>query len=158
MSADGQSYLTKDGLTKFKQELKDLKTVKRKEIASRIQDAKELGDLSENAEYAEAKNEQAFSEGRIIELENIIKNATVINEDNHTNGNDVVHIGATVTIKNEDGEKQYTIVGSNEVNPLKGFISNESPLGQALIGRKVGDKLELRAPKGLVEYKILKVS
>lgn len=158
MSADGQAYLTKDGLAKLKQELKDLKTVKRKEITSRIQDAKELGDLSENAEYAEAKNEQAFSEGRVLELENIIKNATVINEDNHTNGNGVVHIGATVTIKSEGGEKQYTIVGSNEVNPQKGFISNESPLGQALIGRKVGDKLELRAPKGLVEYKILKVS
>jgi transcription elongation factor GreA len=158
MSVDGQTYLTKAGLVKLKQELKDLKTVKRKEIASRIQDAKELGDLSENAEYAEAKNEQAFSEGRIIELENIVKNATVIDESNHSNGNGMVHIGSTVTIKSEDGEKQYTIVGSNEVNPVKGFISNESPLGQALIGRKVGDKLAFKAPKGLVEYKILKVS
>ncbi len=156
--ADGQAYLTKDGLVKLKAELKNLKTVKRKEIAARIQDAKELGDLSENAEYGEAKNEQAFSEGRIIELENIIKNATVIEENDHTNGTGVVHIGSTVAIKSEDGEKQYTIVGSNEVNPLKGFISNESPLGQALIGRKVGDKIELKVPKGIVEYTLLKVS
>ncbi len=155
MSPDGQAYLTREGLEKLKQELKELKTVKRKEIAARIQDAKELGDLSENAEYAEAKDQQAFTEGRIVELENTIKNAQVISEQS-TDG--VVHIGSTIKLSSEAGEKQYTIVGSNEAKPQAGLISNESPLGQAFIGHKSGDTIEIKVPKGTVKYKILSVS
>lgn len=155
MSPDGQTYVTKDGLKKLKDELKTLKTVKRKEIAQRIQEAKELGDLSENAEYAEAKTEQAFTEGRILELENMLKNAEVIAEDQAANG--VVQVGSTVKLKSDEGEKQYTIVGSNEADPANGLISNESPLGQAFIGRKVGDKVNVNAPKGQVIYRILEV-
>jgi transcription elongation factor GreA len=155
MSPDGQAYLTREGLEKLKQELKELKTVKRKDIAARIQDAKELGDLSENAEYAEAKDQQAFTEGRIIELENTIKNAQVISEEN-TGG--IVHIGSTIKISSDQGEKTYTIVGSNEASPAAGLISNESPLGQALIGGKVGDTVDLKVPKGTAKYKILSVS
>ena len=155
MSPNGDAYLTKDGLEKLKSELKELKTVKRKEIAGRIQDAKELGDLSENAEYAEAKDQQAFTEGRIVELENTIKNAQVISDEN-TGG--VVHIGSTIKLSSDAGDKQYTIVGSNEANPPQGLISNESPLGQAFIGRKVGDTVEVKVPKGTVRYKILSVS
>lgn len=154
MTKDGQAYLTREGLAKLKIELKELKSVKRKEIAARIQEAKELGDLSENAEYAEAKDQQGFTEGRIIELENVIKNATVISDD-ATGG--VVQIGSTMMLKVESGEKQYTIVGSNEADPAKGLISNESPLGQAFLGRKVGETVEVKVPKGVVKYKIVKI-
>ncbi len=155
MSSIGDAYLTRDGLEKLKKELTELKTVKRKEIAGRIQDAKELGDLSENAEYAEAKDQQAFTEGRIVELENTIKNAQVISEVN-TGG--IVHIGSTIKLSAGSNEVQYTIVGSNEANPPQGLISNESPLGQAFIGRQVGDTVEVKVPKGTVNYKILSVS
>lgn len=155
MAPDGQQYLTSDGLDKLKVELKQLKTVKRKEIALRIQEAKELGDLSENAEYAEAKSEQGFIEGRIIELENILKNAVVISDDK---SGDEVKIGSTIVIKIDGAEKSLTIVGSNEANPANGLISNESPLGQALLGHKVGDLVEVKVPAGLVEYKIISIS
>lgn len=155
MSPDGQQYVTKDGLQRLKDELKNLKTVKRKEISSRIQEAKELGDLSENAEYSEAKTEQAFIEGRIIELENILKNAVLIS-DEATGG--IVQVGCTVKVKSEAGDLSYTIVGSNEASPAKGFISNESPMGQALLGRKVGDTVEIKIPAGVVKYQIISVS
>ena len=155
MSPDGQAYLTRDGLAKLKKELTELKTVTRKEIAGRIQDAKELGDLSENAEYAEAKDQQAFIEGRILELQNIIKNVEVIS-DQDTGG--IVHIGSTVKLSSDAGEKQYTIVGSNEASPQAGLISNESPLGEAFIGRKVGDTVDIKVPQGVVKYKILSVT
>lgn len=151
MSQDSQTYITKEGLEKFKRELKELKTTKRKEIASRIQEAKELGDLSENAEYAEAKTDQAFVEGRIIELENLLKNATIISED--TSG-EIVQVGSTVIFQGPDGEKKYTIVGSNEADPAQGLISNESPLGQSFLGARVGDKVEVRLPRRLVHYTV----
>lgn len=155
MSVDGKTYVTKEGLAKLKSELKELKTNKRKEIAWRIQEAKELGDLSENAEYGEAKDEQAFIEGRIIELENIMKNVEVIPE---KSTGDIVQVGSTVTFATDQGEKQYTIVGSNEANPLKGLISNESPLGQAFIGHKLGDKVKVVLPSGQFTYKIVKIA
>lgn len=154
MSPDGQHYLTPDGLARLKEELKELKTVRRKEIASRIQEAKELGDLSENAEYAEAKTEQAFIEGRIIELENILKNAVVIKD---RSGGDEVRVGSSLKVSTGQQELTLTIVGSNEANPDKGLISNESPLGQALLGHKVGDEVEVKAPAGTVKYKILTI-
>lgn len=148
-------YVTADGLEKLTAELKQLKTVKRKEITGRIQEAKELGDLSENAEYAEAKTEQAFAEGRIIELENTIKNAVIITEGE---GGGVVHVGSTVKVKAGAGEQTYTIVGSNEADPAKQLISNESPLGEAFIGHRVGEVVPVKTPKGIVEYKVLAVS
>ncbi len=155
MPPDGQQYLTSEGLAKLKSELKELKTVKRKEIAQRIQEAKELGDLSENAEYAEAKTEQAFIEGRIIELENILKNALVIKSDKNS---DQVKVGSSLKVKTQTGELTLTIVGSNEADPTRGLISNESPLGQALLGRKVGDMVEVKVPAGIVKYSILEIN
>ena len=155
MSLDGQQYLTREGLAKLKVELKQLKTVKRKEIALRIQEAKELGDLSENAEYAEAKSEQGFIEGRIIEIENTLKNAVVISEEKSSG---LVKVGSSLKVKTNDNEMTLTIVGSNEANPGNGLISNESPLGQALLGHKVGDQVEGKVPAGVVKYKILSIS
>ncbi len=154
MSQD-QTYITAEGLAKLKQELARLKQA-RKDIAARIQDAKELGDLSENAEYAEAKNVQAFNEGRIIEIENILKNAELI-DNSKTDG--YIKIGSQVTVFEEDKKKQqtFTIVGSSEANPANGSISNESPLGQAFIGHKVGENIEVQVPKGIVRYKIVAV-
>lgn len=146
-----QTVLTPEGHQRAKQELDELKNVKRKEIASRIQDAKELGDLSENAEYAEAKNEQSFTEGRIVELENLLKTAIVV--DSPTDST-VVRVGSTVTVKGESNEATYTIVGSNEVDPTAGKISNESPLGKAFIGKRAGESVSVTTPAGETSYTI----
>ncbi len=146
-----QTVLTPEGYQRAKQELEELKHVKRKEIAGRIQDAKELGDLSENAEYAEAKNEQSFTEGRIVELENLIKTAVVI--DSPTDST-VVRVGSTVTVKGKSTEATYTIVGSNEADPTAGKISNESPLGKAFIGKRAGDAITVTTPAGKSSYTI----
>ncbi len=154
---DKQEYITKEGLEKLKKELAYLKTEKRREIANRIRDAKELGDLSENAEYAEAKNEQSFIEGRIIQLENLLKNVTVITSNSKTKSNGVVTVGSKLLLKTVDKDVEYTIVGSNEADPEKGFISNESPLGRAFIGKKVNDDVEVAVPAGTVEYRILEI-
>lgn len=155
MSPDNQQYLTAEGLAKLKNELKELKTVKRKEISLRIQEAKELGDLSENAEYSEAKNEQAFIEGRIIELENTLKNAVVISDSSNS---DKVRVGSKLKVKVGNNENTFTIVGSNEADPVNGLISNESPLGQALLGHKVGDEVEVAVPAGVVVYKVISIN
>lgn len=146
-------YITKEGLEKIQEELRYLKGDKRREIAARIEKAKELGDLSENAEYAEAKDEMAFVEGRILELENSISRAAVINRHNA----DAVTIGAQVTVKGDGGEKTYTIVGSNEADPTQGKISNETPLAQALIGRKIGEEIEVATPRGKIRYTIIRI-
>ncbi len=149
------TYLTKDGLLKVQEELEQLKTKKRKEIAWRIQEAKELGDLSENAEYTEAKNEQAFIEGRIAELDLILKNTVLIDE---TTPRDTVSIGTTVVVEFDDQRRQsYTIVGSNEVDPALGKISNESPLGKAFLGHKVGETVTITVPKGSATVRILTI-
>lgn len=150
-----QSVLTREGFDRIRKELDELKNVKRKEIAARIQDAKELGDLSENAEYAEAKNEQAFIEGRIIELENLFKTATVIDQPTDSN---VVHVGSTVTVKVKGQERRFTIVGSNEADPTAGKISNASPLGKGFIGHRAGDVVEIRAPAAITQYEIIRIS
>ncbi len=151
------TYLTKEGYEKLKEELHTLKTVKRKEVAWRIQQAKELGDLSENAEYTEAKNEQAFLEGRIAELENVIKNAEIISSHERPAGG-MVEVGSRIKVKTQDGrEAEFTIVGSQEADPKSGVISNESPLGRAFLGHMVGDKVEVQVPKGIVTYQIIKV-
>src|SRR5918999_1674087 len=125
------TYLSKDGLEKLRAELEEMVTRKRPEVAQRIHDAKEHGDLSENAEYEDAKNEQAFDEGRIQTLEALIKNATIIDE-NHSN--DHVQIGSTVSVESDDGKETFTIVGSAEAKPNEGRISNESPVGRSLLG------------------------
>ncbi|MFC1663225.1 transcription elongation factor GreA [Patescibacteria group bacterium] len=153
---DEQTYLTKEGFEKLNKELNDLKTVKRKEVAKRIYEAKELGDLSENAEYAEAKNEQSFIEGRIIELENILKTATLI--DNNKQKKDSVMVGSTIIIKTDEGEKTYIIVGSNEANPLEGKISNVSPLGKAFIGKKLGESIDIEVPRGKKKVTIIDIN
>jgi transcription elongation factor GreA len=150
------TYLSKDGLERLRAELDELVNVRRPDIAARIHDAKEHGDLTENAEYEDAKNEQAFVEGRIQQLEALIKNATII-EENHSH--DHVDIGSTVTVKSTDGgEEHFTIVGSTEAKPGEGRISNESPVGRALLGKKKGEKVVVRVPAGDFTYTIVKIA
>ena len=152
---DKTNYLTSEGRQKLKDELDYLKKTKRSEIAIRIKEAKELGDLSENAEYADAREEQSFVEGRILELEEILKNARVIDPKNSAPG--TVDIGDTIVIKRNEKKFEYTIVGSNEASPSEGRISNESPLGKSFLGKKKGDKVEVKAPKGIVIYEIIQI-
>lgn len=154
---DKSVFITKEGLQKVSQELEELRGVKRKEIAQRIQEAKELGDLSENAEYAEAKNEQSFTEGRIAELETIIKNATVIDESKKRKTN-IVEVGSAITVAHNQSEKTFSIVGSNEADPANGRISNESPLGRAFLGRAIGDTVNVDVPKGVEQYTIKSIA
>jgi transcription elongation factor GreA len=149
------TYLSKDGLDKLRVELDEMLNVKRPEVAQRIHDAKEHGDLSENAEYEDAKNEQAFVEGRIQTLQALIKNATIIDENHST---DHVQIGSTVTVDSNDGEESFTIVGSTEAKPTEGRISNESPVGRALLGKKKGEKVVVKVPAGDFTYKIVSIT
>ncbi len=150
-------YLTSKGLRKLEDELKHLRKVKRIEVAQRLHDAMEGGELIENAEYEAAKNEQAFVEGRILELEDLLARAKVIRR--RKSGN-VVRIGSKVVVK-ENGRRSkqeaYRIVGAAEANPKEGLISNESPLGRALLERSVGDEVEVEAPSGTLKFKIVKI-
>jgi transcription elongation factor GreA len=148
-------YVTHDGLKKLEDELEHLRTVKRQEVAQRLHEAMEDGELIENAEYEAAKNEQAFVEGRILELEHMLAQAQVIEPGKSTG---VVGIGSTVVIQeNGKGSETYTIVGAAEANPRDGLISNESPLGQALLDHKAGDEVEVRAPAGTLRFRIVKI-
>ena len=147
-------YVSREGLERFKQELDDLMNIKRKEIIERIERAKELGDLSENAEYAAAKDEQAFTEGRILELQDMITRAEIINSSGRV---DLVNVGSKVKVKTDDTETEYEIVGVAEADPLSGKISNESPLGRSFLGRRIGDKIQIQIPKGMVTYTILEI-
>ncbi len=153
-----QVVLTYEGLEKLEKELEELKTVKRKEIADKIKVALGFGDLSENSEYDEAKNEQAMVESRIVQLENMLKNAKVLDDDEITT--DKVTIGSRVTVLDVEfnEEMEYSLVGSTEANPSLGKISDESPLGRALIGRSVGDEVEVAAPIGNLMYKIIHIT
>ncbi len=144
--------LTQEGLDKLKIELESLKINKRKEVAERIKNAKEFGDLSENAEYQEAKEEQSFVEGRILELESIIKSSTVA--DNHQ-VLDTVNIGSTIQVEKDKQTFEFTIVGSTEADPVNNRISVESPLGSAFLGAKIGQEVEINLPIGKTIYKIL---
>jgi transcription elongation factor GreA len=146
-------YLTAEGLEKLKGELRQLVSVERPRIAARIHDAKLDGDITENAEYEDAKQEQSFLEGRIATLEGQLKNAEVIEKGN----GDKVAIGSRVVIKGSDGEETFMIVGSAEAAPREGRISNESPVGVALMGHKKGDKVTVQAPAGPIEYTLLKI-
>jgi len=147
-------YLSEEGLEKIKQELHELKTKKRQEIAARLEHAKTLGDLSENAEYQEAKEEQSLVETKIAELEEIIRQAVVIAKGHRL---DEVSIGSTVIVKSEAGEETYTIVGSEEANPAEGKISNESPLGRAFLGHKIGEVVKVKTPGGMMEFTITEI-
>ncbi len=156
MNDKDKKYLTANRLEEVKKELEELKGEKRKDIARRIEDAKNLGDLSENAEYAEAREEQAFNEGKIKELENLIRNAEVIKENNSRKS--VVKVGDSVEVKDSKGNKHtFTIVGSNEADPLNDKISNESPLGKSFLGKNKGDKISTNTPLGEARYKIIKI-
>jgi len=139
--------LTPEGLEKLKAELEDLTTNKRREVAERIKDAREYGDISENSEYDDAKNEQAMLEGKILDLEEKLRSATVI--DAKELSTDVVQVGSAVTIKAEKGKREtYTIVGSAEADPKQRKLSNESPVGRALIGKGKGEKVTVALPNG----------
>jgi transcription elongation factor GreA len=148
--------ITREGLRKLEDEYEQLVSVRRVEVADRIRAARDFGDISENAEYIEAKNEQSLVEGRIQTLEAMIHNAVLIEKGKHKNG--VVEVGTKVSVKSTDGEETYSIVGPAEADPLEGRISNESPLGRALIGHKAGDIVEWVSPIGTSRVKILHVA
>src|SRR5260221_9183145 len=147
-------HLTADGIQALKDELKELTTSKRGEIAERLKEDKADGDLSENAMYDAARDEQSFVEGRISEIEHILKHAAVIS--NKSKG--TVALGSKVHVELEEGDAEYVIVGSTEANPDKGFISDQSPIGKALLGKKAGDEVEVEVPSGHMTYKIRKVA
>lgn len=151
-------FLTEDGLKKLEEELDDLKTVRRKEIAEKIKQALSFGDISENSEYDQAKNDQAQLEERIAKLEMMLRNAKIIDEDDITT--DVVGIGSKVLVKDLEynEEMDFIIVGSAEADPYNGKISNESPVGSALLGHKSGDIVEVVVPDGKIEYQILTIT
>lgn len=157
MTNNQPTYLTPAGLQKVKDELEYLKTTRRREVANMIAEAKAEGDISENAGYDEAKTQQGFVEGRIRELENVVKNAQVIEEENGNKG--AVALGRTVVVQEEDTdfEEKYAIVGSLEADPGNGRISNESPMGKALMGKKKGDKVTVDTPGGEIVFKIVRV-
>lgn len=152
-----KNILTYEGLKRYEDELEELKVVKRKEVAQKIKEAREQGDLSENAEYDAAKDEQRDIEARIEELEKLLKNAEVVDEDEVDL--DKISIGCKVKILDVefDEELEYKIVGSTEANSLKGKISNESPVGSALMGHKVGDVVEVETQVGVIQYKVLEI-
>lgn len=156
--ADTKKYvMTYEGVKKLEEELDYLKTVKRKEITEKIKVALGYGDLSENSEYDEAKNEQAFTEGRILQLENMLKNATVVDESDIST--DIVSVGSIVKVKDYDFDEvvDFNIVGSAEADPMENKISNESPVGMGLIGKRVGDIIEIPVPDGVSKYEILEI-
>lgn len=154
MSNEKEVILTVDGLSKLEKKLEILKTVRRREVAERIRQALELGDISENSEYEDAKNEQGFIEGQILEIEKILRNAKVI--DDQDVNSDIVGIGSKVTLidVNNKTEVEYMIVGSAEADPSQAKISNESPVGRSLMGKKVGDKVNVEVPIGTIQYKV----
>lgn len=149
-----KQYLTKERLEELKAELEELRNVKRNEVAQRLKTAKEYGDLSENSEYVEAREEQANVEARIFELEELLKNVEMIETGG---GGDIVKVGTLLTVKKGDKTMSYTIVGSYDAKPEEGRISDESPLGKAFIGHKVGDKVQVVTPGGTVAYEIVKI-
>ena len=160
--AGKQVILTQEGLEKLEQELEELKSVKRKEIAEKIKVALSFGDLSENSEYDEAKNEQGIMEARIADIEVTLKNVKVIDESELSNEN--IHIGSKVEVRVNNPRTgktdvyNYKIVGSNEADPLSGNISDESAVGKALLGHGIGDKIEVEVPAGMMEYEVLAIS
>jgi transcription elongation factor GreA len=155
--SEKEIILTQDGLRKLEEELEHLKSVKRREVAERIKVAIGYGDISENSEYEDAKNEQAFIEGRVITLEKMLRNARIINDDEIDT--ETVSIGSKVVLEDLDyGEKEeYTIVGTAESDPSQNKISNESPVGKAILGKKKGSVVEVSVPAGIIKYKIVDI-
>ena len=152
-----QVVLTVDGLKRLEQELEELKTVKRKDVAEKIKVALTFGDLSENSEYDEAQNEQAMVEARIVQLEAILKNAKVLGDEEVDR--DVVNLGSKVKIRDVEFDEimEYHLVGSTEADPMNGKISDESPVGKAILGHRVGEIVQAEAPSGMVDYEILEI-
>jgi len=154
--AEKEIIITQEGLARLQSELEHLLSVRRQEVAAKIKRAREMGGTENNAEYDDAKNDQAFVEGRILMMENIVRNAVAI-ESPASPG--VVELGNKVLIENQDGKiEQFTIVGSAEANPVGGRISNESPVGKALLDKRIGDEVEVPTPAGVLKLKILEVS
>ncbi|OGH70350.1 MAG: hypothetical protein A2754_00220 [Candidatus Magasanikbacteria bacterium RIFCSPHIGHO2_01_FULL_47_8] len=146
-------YVSAESLEELKKEVETLRNITIPEIAKRIDEAKQQGDLSENAEYHQAREDMSWAQGRLIEVERIINNSEIFV--NKKTG--LVSVGSTLTVKVSGKEKQYTIVGPQEINPAKGLISNESPLGEAFLGHRAGDKVEVSAPSGKIVYEILEI-
>jgi transcription elongation factor GreA len=153
---DRPVLLTKEGLRQLAEELNQLVSVRRGQVAERIRQARDFGDISENAEYTEAKNEQSLVEGRIQTLEAMIRNAVVIEDEPREKG--VAGLGARVTVSTDEGEETYSIVGAAEADPLRGRISNESPLGRALMGHRAGEEVEWTSPSGTSTVTIVSIS
>ncbi|MEL1134795.1 transcription elongation factor GreA [Desulfitobacterium sp. THU1] len=154
--AEKEVILTIEGLKRLEEELELLKTLKRREVAERIKQAIEFGDISENSEYDDAKNEQAFIEGRIITLEKMLRNARVIDD---LEGSEIVALGTTIVLRDKDygDEEEYTIVGSAEADPTSNKISNESPVGKAVLGQPKGVIVEVNVPAGILHYEIVDI-
>ena len=155
MNTDKPVYVSAEGLKKMEAELEELRTVKRAEVAERIHNAMQFGDFSENSELEQAKNDQAFLEGRILSLEQMLKKAVVIDQNGH---HELVEVGSKVIVESDGERTEYVIVGSAEAAPAEGRISNESPVGKALIGHRAGETVKLTVPAGTVQVKILGVS
>lgn len=149
-----KKFLTEEGRTRLMAELDDLKTVQRPGIIKRIHEAKEFGELNEGNESDEVRNEQAFIEGRIMMLERLLRDAEVV----RVHSGDTVNIGSTVRVRSGSAEREYTIVGTDEIDLLDGKISNESPLGEALVGRRIGESVSVRTPRGMNMHEILEIS
>lgn len=158
MAEEKSYYMTEEGKKNLEQELHEMKTEKRKEVVERIKIARGFGDLSENSEYDAAKDEQAFVESRIQQIEHMLRNAVII--ENNSDNPDVVTLGKTVKFQEipEGDEEEYTIVGSAEANPFEGKISNDSPMAKSLLGKEIGDKVSVQTPAGDLEVKIISVS
>ncbi|MGM0397337.1 MAG: transcription elongation factor GreA [Bacillota bacterium] len=158
MMTEKEVFLTREGLAKLEKELEDAKIIKRKEVAERIRTALDFGDISENSEYDQAKNEQAKLEERIAKIEAILRNAKMIEDEDIST--EIVGIGSKVIVLDVeyDEEMEYTIVGSAEANPYEGKISNESPVGKALLGSKAGETVNVQVPDGVVKYQIQKIA
>ncbi len=148
-------YFSQEGLEKLKAELHELKTVRVREVSARIEAAKALGDLKENAEYSSAKDEMGFVQGRMREIEEILKDVQIIKEGESSG---TVRIGSTVEVESRNGKRTFKIVGSAEADPAAGLISNESPMGRAFLGQAAGDEVDVQTPGGTISYSILKIS
>ena len=153
-----QAILTDEGLRAYEQELEYLKSVKRKEVAEKIKVALSFGDLSENSEYDEAKNEQAILESKIAQIESVLKNVKIIDESELSN--ELIHVGSKVLVHDYDMDEDmtYQIVGSTEADPFAGKLSDESPVGSALLGRSVGDDVDVTTPNGMLKFKVLEIN
>ncbi|MFA4831393.1 MAG: transcription elongation factor GreA [Patescibacteria group bacterium] len=155
MTNDKRQYISQDKIDELKRELKELKEIKIPETAKRIDEAKQMGDLSENAEYHLAREDMAWTHSRVLKIQHILGNSEIISTSQTKS--DFVTVGSTIVVKFNDIEKEFTICGPQEADPIKGMISNESPLGQAFLGRKAGELIEIKVPAGIQIYEILAI-